>query len=213
MRLPLIPPAELSPEQKSLYDEMRKGIASNFNAFKVEREDGALMGPWNPWLHEPAIGKAIWDLTLAMTANASLADNVRQIAILVVGARFGAAYEIYAHIAVAEKEGMKPARLATLVADLKPADLAADESVAFDVAYALVRGGVLPEPLYRLAVDTFGQHGANELIYLVGLYSLVSTTLNGFNVAVPEREEAHRRSGLFAVTPGARCCLEIVSCP
>jgi hypothetical protein len=51
-----------------------KGIASNFNAFKVEREDGALMGPWNPWLHEPAIGKAIWDLTLAMTANASLPD-------------------------------------------------------------------------------------------------------------------------------------------
>ena len=42
MRLPLIPPAELTPQQKSLYDEMRKGIASNFNAFKVEREDGAL---------------------------------------------------------------------------------------------------------------------------------------------------------------------------
>jgi hypothetical protein len=47
-----------------------------------------------------------------MTANASLADNVRQIAILVVGARFDAAYEIYAHIAVAEREGMKPERLA-----------------------------------------------------------------------------------------------------
>lgn len=56
---------------------------------------------WN----EPAIGKAIWDLMLAMTANASLSDNVRQIAILVVGARFDAAYEICAHIAVAEREG------------------------------------------------------------------------------------------------------------
>src|SRR5258707_3356804 len=188
MRLPLIPPAELSPEQKTLYDEMRKGIASNFNAFKVEREDGALMGPWNPCLHEPAIERAIWDLTLAMTANATLPDNVRQIAILVVGARFDAAYEIYAHSAVAEREGMNPERLATLVADLKPTDLTGDESVAFDVAYALVRGGPLPEPLYRLAVDTFGQHGANELIYLVGLYALVSTTLNGFNVPVPERE-------------------------
>jgi alkylhydroperoxidase family enzyme len=188
MRLPLIAPADLTPEQKPLYDDMRKGIASNFNAFKVEREDGALMGPWNPWLHEPGIGKAIWDLTLAMTANASLKDNVRQIAILTVGARFDAAYEIYAHIAVAEVEGMKPERLATLVANLKPNDLAPDESIAFDVAYALVRGGVLPEPLYRLAVDTFGQHGANELIYLVGLYSLVSVTLNGFNVPTPERE-------------------------
>jgi 4-carboxymuconolactone decarboxylase len=188
MRLPLIPPAELTPQQKALYDEMRKGIASNFNAFKVEREDGALMGPWNPWLHEPGIGKAIWDFTLAMTANASLPDNVRQIAILVVGARFDAAYEIYAHIAVAEKEAMKAERLATLVANLKPNDLSAEESVAFDFAYALVRGGTLPEPIYRLALQTFGQHGTNELIYLVGLYCLVSTTLNGFNVPVPERE-------------------------
>ena len=167
---------------------MRAGIAGNFNTFKTIREDGALMGPWNPWLHEPAIGKAIWDFTLAMTANATLPDNVRQIAILVVGARFDAAYEIYAHIAVAEHEGMTPERLATLVADVKPADLTAEESVAFDVTYKLVRGGVLPEPLYRLAVKTFGQHGANELIYLVGLYALVSTTLNGFNVPVPERE-------------------------
>ena len=188
MRLPLIAPGELTPEQKRLYDDMRKGIASNFNAFKAVSEDGALMGPFNPWLHEPGIGKAIWDLTLAMTANATLSDNIRQIVILVVGARFDAAYEIYAHIAVAEHEGMRPERLATLVADLKPSDLSADESVAFDVAYKLVRGGVLPEPLYRLAVGTFGQHGANEMIYLVGLYSMVSTTLNGFNVPVPERE-------------------------
>jgi len=188
MRLPLISPADLTAEQRPLYDDMRKGIAGHFNAFIVEREDGALMGPWNPWLHEPAIGKAIWDLTLAMTANASLPDNVRQIAILAVGARYDAAYEIYAHIAVAEREKMSAQRLATLVADLKPADLDANESVAFDLAYALSRGGVLPEPLYRLAVATFGQHGTNELIYLVGLYALVSTTLNGFNVPVPERE-------------------------
>ena len=48
MRLPLIAPAaDLTPEQKSLYDVMRRGIASNFNAFKVLRDDEALMGPWN----------------------------------------------------------------------------------------------------------------------------------------------------------------------
>jgi alkylhydroperoxidase family enzyme len=188
MRLPLISPADLTPSQKPLYEDMRKGISSNFNLFKSEREDGALMGPWNPWLHEPAIGKAIWDLTLAMTANATLPDNVRQIAILVVGARFDAAYEIYAHIAVAEHEGMSVERLSTLVADLKPNDLTKEEDVAYNLAFALSRGGTLPEPLYRLAVTTFGQHGTNELIYLVGLYALVSTTLNGFNVPVPERD-------------------------
>jgi 4-carboxymuconolactone decarboxylase len=188
MRLPLISPSELTDEQKPLYENMRKGITSNFNAFIAQREDGALMGPWNPWLHEPAIGKAIWDLTLAMTANATLPENIRQVAILVVGARFDAAYEIYAHIAVAEKQGMSAERLATMVADLKPSDLTKQEGIAYDVAYALSRGGVLPEPLYRISIDNFGQHGTNELIYLVGLYSFVSVTLNGFNVPVPERE-------------------------
>jgi hypothetical protein len=71
---------------------------------------------------------------------------------------------------------------------LKPADLTPDEALAFDVTHALVGGGTLPEPLYRLSVEKFGQHGTNELIYLVGLYCLVSMTLNGFNVPVPERE-------------------------
>ena len=188
MRLPLIPPSALTPEQKPLYDSMRKGIASNFNTFKTIGDDGALMGPWNPWLHEPQIGKAIWDLTLAMTANASLPENVRQIVILVVGARYDAAYEIYAHIAVAEHEGMNDKRLSTLVADNKPSDLTAEESLGYDFAYKLVRGGTLPEPLYRQSVETFGQHATNELIYLIGLYSLVSVTLNGYNVPVPERQ-------------------------
>jgi 4-carboxymuconolactone decarboxylase len=188
MRLPLIPPAQLTPEQKPLYADMKAGIASNFSAFRTITEDGSLIGPWNAWLHEPVIGRAVWELTKAMTAQASLPDPVRQIAILVVGAHFDAAYELYAHIAVAEKEGMDAARLSTLVAGCRPTDLSEQEACAYDVAYALTEGGVLPEPCYARAVALFGQHGANELIHLVGLYCLVSTTLNGFNVPVPERE-------------------------
>ena len=111
MRLEPIAPEALTAEQKPLYLSMKKGIAGHFNAFKAERDDGALIGPWNPWLHEPGIGKAVWDLTLAMTANAALPDNVRQVVILTVGAHYNAAYEIYAHIAVAEAEPVGPAEL------------------------------------------------------------------------------------------------------
>jgi alkylhydroperoxidase family enzyme len=188
MRLPLLAPDSLTAEQKPLYDDMKKGIASNFNAFRTITDEGALIGPWNSWLHEPQIGTAMWNLTKAMTAQASLSDNVRQVAILVVGAHFDAAYELYAHIAVAEKDGMTDARLSTLVAGCRPADLSDEEGCAYDVAYSLVGGGVLPEPCYARAIKLFGQHATNELIFLVGLYSMVSTTLNGFNVPVPERE-------------------------
>jgi hypothetical protein len=193
MRLPLIAPADLTEEQKPLYADMKKGIGSNFNAFitvapEGTTEAGALMGPWNPWLHEPRIGGAIWELTKAMTMEATLPDRVRQVAILVTGAHFDAAYEIYAHIAVAEKDEMDDATLATLISGSRPSGLTREEGIGYDVAYALVNGGVLPQPVYALAVESFGQHGANELIYLVGLYALVSMTLNGFNVPLPEKD-------------------------
>jgi len=54
-RLPIIPPANLNSEQKPLYDDMREGIAKNFQGFINVRDDGALLGPWNPWMHETGI--------------------------------------------------------------------------------------------------------------------------------------------------------------
>jgi hypothetical protein len=35
---------------------MRHGIAANFQGFVNVRDDGALLGPWNPWIHEPKFG-------------------------------------------------------------------------------------------------------------------------------------------------------------
>jgi len=189
MRLPLLSPADLSAEQKPLYEDMKAGITSNFNNFvAVRAEDGALMGPWNPWLHEPKIGGAIWALTKAMTMEASIPDAARQVAILVVGAHFDAAYEIYAHVAMAAREGQMSERLSTMVSGSRPGDLSKEEGIAYDVTFALVNGGPLPRPCYDMAIEAFGQHGTNELIYLVGLYCLVSVTLNGFAVPLPEKE-------------------------
>jgi hypothetical protein len=45
MRLPLLPPTALSPEQRSLYDDMKAGIQRNFFNFKAIDDNGALLGP------------------------------------------------------------------------------------------------------------------------------------------------------------------------
>jgi alkylhydroperoxidase family enzyme len=190
MRLPLIAQDDLNPEQRPIYEDMRAGIEKSFQRFKSIAENGALMGPWNPWLHEPKFGKPIWELTKALSASPSLPKAVREVAILVTGAKFRSAYEIYAHVMIAEQRGLSDDKLATIVAGQRPTDLARDEAIAYDVASALIDHGVLPELTYRLAIQTFGQHGAAELIYLVGLYSLVSVTLNGFDVPVPEPSAA-----------------------
>jgi alkylhydroperoxidase family enzyme len=190
MRLPLIAPAELSPEQRPIYEDMRAGIEKSFLGFKSIAENGALMGPWNPWLHEPKFGKPVWELVKALSASPALPKAIREVAILVTGAKFRSAYEIYAHVMVAEQRGLGDDKLATIVAGQRPADLTREEGIAYDIASTLVNHGVLPELNYCLAVQTFGKHGAAELIYLVGLYCLVSVTLNGFDVPVPEPSTA-----------------------
>jgi 4-carboxymuconolactone decarboxylase len=190
MRLRLIAPADLSAEQRPVYEDMRAGIEKNFQGFSTIAKNDALMGPWNPWLHEPKFGSPIWELTKALSFSPSLPKPVREVAILVTGAKFRAAYEIYAHVMLAERRGLSDEKLATIVAGQRPNDLARDEAIAYDVASALVGHGVLPELTYRQAAQAFGEHGAAELIYLVGLYCLVSVTLNGFDVPVPEPDAA-----------------------
>lgn len=188
MRLPPIAPDDLTLEQRPLYDDMRAGIEKGFRGFVTTRKDGALMGPFNPWLHEPRIGRAVWELTEALSVVSTLPDPCRQIAILVTGAHFHAGYEIYAHVAVAQRDGLPDETVSTIVAGQRPAGLPREQAIAYDAAAALVRGGVLPELTYRLAEATFGAPGVAELIHLVGLYCLVSVTLNGFNVPVPDKD-------------------------
>jgi 4-carboxymuconolactone decarboxylase len=106
--------------------------------------------------------------------------------ILVTGAHFHSAYGLYTHVLVAEARGLSDEKIATVVAGQRPSDLSREETVTYDVASALVSGSVLPDLVYRQAMATFGQDGAAEVIYLVGLYCLVSVTLNGFDVPVPE---------------------------
>src|SRR5271155_3045230 len=123
MRLSSIPPAEITPEQRALYDDMKAGIAAKYSAFTTIREDGAILGPWSAWLHEPELGTAIWGVTKAMTRFRHLPEVSRQIMILVDGAHFRAAYEIYAHSAVARAAGISEAQIATITSGHRPLDL------------------------------------------------------------------------------------------
>jgi hypothetical protein len=45
MRLPLLSPSHLSPQQQKRSGDMRQGTESNFKGFQAI-SDGALIGPW-----------------------------------------------------------------------------------------------------------------------------------------------------------------------
>ncbi|KAL1852226.1 hypothetical protein Plec18167_006040 [Paecilomyces lecythidis] len=185
MYLPSLNPEQLPIEQKALYDDMQSVISSNFSRFGIESKDGGLIGPLGVWIHDPSsFGEAAWGLAKAVTTKARLSENVRQTAILTVGSHFKAEYELYAHEKLAAA-CLSETKIASLANNTRPSDLTPDEAVAYDISQALLHGGALQSDLYRKAMDILGNEGVRELIYLVGTYCLVSTTLNGFGVQSP----------------------------
>jgi 4-carboxymuconolactone decarboxylase len=189
MRLPLLPPASLSPEQQDLYDDMVAVVEQNFGELVARRNVGALIGPFNAWLHFPQFGKPAWAFNRSLWEHSVLPPAVHQLVILVTAAKFGARYEIYGHEYFAQRAGLAESKIATIVAGERPSDLTHEEGVAYDMAAALNRGAPLPEATYQAVLKTFGEQALAEIVFLVGCFSMVGITLNAFDASVPGREE------------------------
>ena len=188
MRLPLLPPAGLSPDQRDLYDDMAAVVEKNFGELVARRDDGALIGPFNAWLHFPQFGGPAWAFNRSLWEHSVLPAAIHQLVILVTAAKFGARYEIHGHEYFARRAGLAEHKIATVAAGERPGDLTRDEGVAYDMAAALNRGAPLPESTYQAVLDAFGEQGLAEIVFLVGCFSMVGITLNAFDAPVPGRD-------------------------
>ena len=188
MRMPSIPPNQLSAEQRPLFDKLSAGIEEHLQGFTTQKPDGSLVGPFSAFLSFPTYGTPVWDLFLALAANAVLPKPVKEVVILATAARFGALYELYSHEAVAARSGLTPSKIRTIAAGERPSDLPAEESMAYDMAAVLNRGHQVPNSTYDAAVAAFGVQGVAEIAYFVGCYGLISTLLNTFDVNLPGTE-------------------------
>ena len=186
MRVPLVPEAEVHSSQRALYDAFVERIGTNYSGFKAIAEDGALLGPWSVWLQVPKTGETIRQFIGAVERMPGLSKVAVQVVILVTGAHFNAAYELYAHAAVATQAGLSDVQIATLSAGDLPTDLDAESTLAGRVASRLVMGGGLPGPLFKQAIAGLGRDGFNHVVFLVAQYCLVSVTLNAFDVRAEE---------------------------
>jgi alkylhydroperoxidase family enzyme len=188
MRLPIIPPNQLAAGQRPLFDDLSTGIRNNLQGFTTQTPDGSLIGPFNALLHFPAYGTPVWDLFLALAGDSVLPKAAREVVILSTAARFGSIYELYSHEAVAAKSGLTASKIRTIAAGERPTDLNDDESTAYDVAAVLNRGHQVPNSTYDAAVSAFGVQGVAEIAYFVGVYCLISSLLNVFDVNLPGTE-------------------------
>jgi 4-carboxymuconolactone decarboxylase len=176
MRLKLLSPGEMSPDQKSTYDE---SIAS---------KRGSPPPPMMAWLNSPEMAKHATRLGAFLRFDTLFPARLSEIAILVTARHWSSHYEWYAHKRLALKGGMDPKIIDDIRDRRTPKFDDPKGQTIYEVAKSLHEGHGLSKGLYDDAVKVLSERGLVEIIGLCGYYTMVSMTLNTFEFELPEGE-------------------------
>ncbi|NUA27703.1 carboxymuconolactone decarboxylase family protein [Cupriavidus basilensis] len=172
----LAPPAlaGMTPEQRAVHDTIVAGPR------------GQVRGPLAVWLHRPKLAATAQALGQYCRYDSSLPTRLSELAILVMGQFWGAEFEWWAHKPLALKAGIGAEVVEAIRTGQAPPFAHDDEAVVYAVMRALNQERKIPTPLYRQAVSVLGQDSVIDLVGLAGYYTLISMTINAFEVMPPE---------------------------
>ncbi|MEM7250479.1 MAG: carboxymuconolactone decarboxylase family protein [Pseudomonadota bacterium] len=175
-RLPPITEADLSDEAKAVYDAIAAGPRGNLG----------LVGPFGVYVRAPTVGNAAQALGAAARFGTEVAENVKEVAICTVGAFYRAKFEFAAHADLAKRAGVAPEVVESIRQGEEPAFTRDDEKWAYHVAKENLENKRVSKATYEAALECLGERSLVELTLTIGYYSLVSITLNTFEVPLRE---------------------------
>lgn len=180
-RIRPLAPGELTPEQRALYRAITGGPrARGPQHFALTAEDGSLRGPFDAMLRSPAVGAAQQELGAAIRYRTGFSERSRELAILLVAARWDSTFERESHEAIARALGFREDELAAIRAfDASVFD--GDEGVVGRATVALLNGD-LADDAWEAASTALGVDGVFELTALVGYYATLALQLRVFRV-------------------------------
>ena len=147
--------------------------------------DGTLVGPFNAFVHAPAVGRRLASLGAVLRFHSSIERRLSEVAIITVGARWKAEFEWWAHARMAREHGVPEAVVAAIGEGQEPPFAADDERTIYAVARELADVGQVSQASFEAARDLLGEAGMVELVSLCGYYTLISYLLNAFVVPLP----------------------------
>lgn len=178
-RIPRLTPAQLTESQRELYAGITTGPrAQGPQHFALTDRDGTLNGPFNALLFSPGVGEAVQQLGAAIRYRTALDDRCREIAILLVAARWASDFERDAHEAVARGLGIEDVQLHALRAE-DISGLRGAEGAVAETTLALLDGD-LSDAQWARARSALGEAMVFELTTLVGYYAMLALQLRVF---------------------------------
>lgn len=176
-RIAPLDPKSLSPRQREVYDAIATGPR------------GGVRGPLAIWLHRPELADRAQMLGRYCRYETLLPPRLSELAILVTARVWRSEYEWQAHSRIALETGLSPAVVETIRRRERPEFEREDEALVHDVALAIHTERRLAQPLYDRAVATLGEGALIDLVAILGYYTLISMTINVFEVDPPDPKE------------------------
>ncbi|MDE2198755.1 MAG: carboxymuconolactone decarboxylase family protein [Rhodospirillales bacterium] len=176
MRLPILPPDQMTNEQRAVHAATAAG------------KRGRVSPPVEMWLHSPVLADRAQRLGEFIRYETSLPPALGEMAILLTARHWGSHYEWYAHRRLALAAGLDPA-IIDAIRDERVPDLPdAGARAIYDYATSLHRARAVSQAQHDAVVAAFGARGVVELVGICGYYTLVSMTLNAFDIPLPDGE-------------------------
>jgi 4-carboxymuconolactone decarboxylase len=169
---------DLSPEQRELFDKLSSG--------RQKVQGANIGGPFDGWLLNAEMGKHITRLGNLFRFRTSVDRRYVELVILVTGQHWQAQFEWYAHEPMAREAGLPEPVIAAIHAGEKPTSDDPGDLAAWCLARELLDTHQVSDVTYAEAVARFGEQGVSELVNLSGYYTMVSMTLNTFQMPLPE---------------------------
>lgn len=186
-RLDLIPPAELSPAQRDLYEAIAGGPrASQAGTVPITDADGRLLGPFAVMLLSPEVGHAVQQVGAKIRFGTALTGRERELAILSVAGVLRSDFERLAHEPAARALGLAQEQIDAVLAGRIPDGLSAEEAAAGRLARVMTADRTLSDEDYADGIAALGRERLAELTWLVGYYAALALALAVFRPALPE---------------------------
>jgi 4-carboxymuconolactone decarboxylase len=141
--------------------------------------------PYRAYVRDPDLAPKLSALSDYLRWNTSLPPRLSELAILITARQWTVQYEWFAHYPLAIKGGLDPKILADVAAGKRPDNMKDDEAALYDLTTALYYDKKVSDPVYKAALDKFGERGIMDIIGIVGYYNLVSMTLITMQAEAP----------------------------
>ncbi|MFV2090657.1 MAG: carboxymuconolactone decarboxylase family protein [Pseudomonadales bacterium] len=166
--------ADLTEQQREQYDRIARG--------REPRQDGQFGGPFDPWIRSPELARRAYSFGGYVWERTTLDRGIVELAIIVTARYWRSNVEWVAHAAAALENGISQQVIDSVFGGQRPEGATEDVLAAYDFCKVLHETKDVPGEIYENAVVCFGEQGVVELIATIGYYTMVSMTLNAFEI-------------------------------